>query len=359
MVKHGQPPSPQEQMSMTQELLEKLYVIARRAGRLLILPHNDPDPDAIASAVALRYLLAKRLGLESTIAYQGIIGRAENKALLRYLDQPVVPLRDADLQESSCLALIDTQPGAGNITLPPGATCAVPSGAGRVVLVIDHHAWREETAMASFADVRPQLGATSTILTQYLQAAGVEPSSSLATALFYGIKTTTMGLSRDTSPADAAAYSFLQPRIEIAALAKIEHAQVPADYFRSFDAALRAARMYDGLILAYLAALSYPDLAAEIADVLLRLEKAQCVICMGVYQGALILSVRTRSQEHMAEKLVQAITAGEGSAGGHGTMAGGQIPLGASGAEQKALLVSRRALQHLGIPPEETGKPLI
>ena len=335
---------------MTQEVLEKLYETARGAGRLLILPHNDPDPDAIASAVALGYLLAERLGMESTIAYQGIIGRAENKALVRYLDHPLEPLIDADLQQSPCLALIDTQPGAGNITLPPGA---------RVVLVIDHHAWREETATASFADVRPELGATSTILTQYLQAAGVEPPSSLATALFYGIKTITMGLSRDTSPADAAAYSYLQPRIDVEALAKIEHAQVPADYFRSFDAALRAARMYDGLIIAYIAVLSYPDLAAEMADVLLRLEKAQWVICMGVYQGALILSVRTRSREDTAEKLVQAIVAGEGSAGGHGTMAGGQIPLGDRGAEQKVLLLSQRALQHLGIPPEGAGEPLI
>ncbi len=335
---------------MTQEVLEKLYETAGGAGKLLILPHNDPDPDAIASAVALRHLLAERLGMESTIAYQGIIGRAENRALVRYLDHPLEPLIDAGLQPSSCLALIDTQPSAGNITLPPGA---------RVVLVIDHHAWREETATASFADVRPELGATSTILTQYLQAAGMEPPPSLATALFYGIKTITMGLSRDTSPDDAAAYSYLQPRIDVEALAKIEHAQVPADYFRSFDTALRAARMYDGLIFAYIAMLSYPDLAAEMADVLLRLEKAQWVICMGVYQEALILSVRTRSQEHTAEELVQAIVAGEGSAGGHGTMAGGQIPLGDRGAEQKVRLLRRRALQHLGIPPEGAGEPLI
>jgi len=344
---------------MTREVLEKLYATASGAGRLLILPHNDPDPDAIASAVALRYLLAERLGMESTIAYQGIIGRAENKALVHYLDHPLELLTDTDPQQSSCLALVDTQPGAGNISLPPEATWpSAPPHAG-TVLVIDHHAWCEETATASFADVRPELGATSTILTQYLQAASLEPSWSLATALFYGIKTMTMGLSRNTSPDDAAAYSYLQPRIDVGALAKIERAQVPADYFRSFDATLRAARMYDGLILAYIDVLSYPDLAAEMADVLLRLEKAQWVICMGVYQGALILSVRARSQEHPAEELAQAIVAGEGCAGGHGTMAGGQIPLGDAGAEQKALLLSRRALQHLGIPAEGAGEPLI
>jgi nanoRNase/pAp phosphatase (c-di-AMP/oligoRNAs hydrolase) len=316
----------------------------------LILPHNDPDPDAIASAVALRYLLAQQARIESRIAYQGIIGRAENKALVHYLGQPLEPLTDVNLQQSPCLALIDTQPGAGNITLPLGP---------RVVLVIDHHAWREETATASFADVRPELGATSTVLTQYLQASGVEPPSSLATALFYGIKTVTMGLSRDTSPDDAAAYAYLQSRIDTAALARIEHAQVPADYFRSLDAALRAARMYDGLIFAYTAALTYPDLAAEMAEVLLRLEKARWVVCVGVYRDVLILSVRTRSQEDEAEKLVQAIVAQEGTAGGHGTMAGGQIPLAGTPSEQRALLLKRRALQHLSIPPESAGEPLI
>ena len=334
---------------MTQEVLERLHEAARDAGSLLILPHNDPDPDAIASAVALRYLLAQQAGMESHIAYQGIIGRAENKALVRYLDHPLEPLIDADLKRFPCLALINAQPGAGNITLPPGA---------KVAIVFDHHAWSKETATASFADVRPGLGATGTILTQYLRTADVEPPLSLATALFYGIKTITMGLSRDTSPADAAAYSYLQPRIDVEALAKIEHAQVPADYFRSFDAGLRAARMYDGLIIAYVGVLAYPDLAAELADILLRLENARWVVCMGVYQGALILSVRTQSREDAAEKLAQAIVAGEGSAGGHGTMAGGQIPLAGRDVEQKALLLSRRALQHLRIP-EGASEPLI
>ena len=335
---------------MLQGALENLYETASGADSLLILPHNDPDPDAIASAVALRYLLSERLGMESTIAYQGIIGRAENKALVRYLDHPLELLSDSDLQQSSCLALIDTQPGAGNISLPLGTS---------VALVIDHHAWRKETATTNFADVRPELGATSTILTQYLQAAGVNLPSSLATALFYGIKTITMGLSRDTSPDDAAAYAYLQPRIDVGALAKIEHAQVPADYFRSFDAALRGARMYNGLILAYIAVLSYPELAAEMADVLLRLEKAQWVICIGVHYEALILSVRTRSKEHKAEELVQAIVAGEGSAGGHGTMAGGQIPLGDKDAGQQVRLLGRRALLHLGLSPEVEGESLI
>ena len=170
-----------------------------------------------------------------------------------------------------------------------------------------------------------------------------------------------MGLSRDASPADAAAYSYLQPRIDASALANIEHAQVPAEYFRSFDAALRAARMYDGLILANLGVLAYPNLTAEMADVLLRLENARWVICMGECQGgSIILSVRTKGLERYSRRTgASHVVAGEGSAGGHGTMAGGQIPLGGGGAEPKARLLDRRALRHLGMPPEAIGERLI
>jgi nanoRNase/pAp phosphatase (c-di-AMP/oligoRNAs hydrolase) len=335
---------------MPQEHLEKLFEVAGSAGSVLILPHNDPDPDAIASAVALQHLLAERLGVEGRIAYKGIIGRAENKALVRYLGHPLQPLTDSDLRQSDSVALLDAQPGVGNITLPPGSNVAI---------VIDHHAWHEATAAAGFADVRPELGATSTILTEYLQAAGIEPTPSLSTALFYGIKTNTMALGRDTSPADAAAYSYLQPRLDVEALAQIEHAQVPADYFKSFDATLQAARIYDGLIISYIGLMSYPDLAAEMADVLLRLEKSQWVICMGVCEDALILSVRTRSRRSKAGQLVQAMVGGDGTAGGHGTMAGGQVPLGSRNPEQVALQLSQRALQYLKVPPEMVDKPLI
>jgi hypothetical protein len=117
--------------------------------------------------------------------------------------------------------------------------------------------------------------------------------------------------------------------------------------------------MYDGLIIAYVAELTYPDLAAELADILLRLEKAYWVISMGLYRGSLVLSVRTRSQEPKAEELVRAIVAGEGSAGGHGTIAGGQIPLAGRRAEPEVLILKQRALIHLGIPPDTAGEPLI
>jgi nanoRNase/pAp phosphatase (c-di-AMP/oligoRNAs hydrolase) len=228
-----------------------------------------------------------------------------------------------------------------------------------VAIVIDHHTWRERTATAAYFDVRPKAGATSTILTEYLQAAGLEPDPLLATVLFYGIKTDTRGLSRGADPADAAAYFYLQPRIDVQALAEIEYTQLPASYFKSFDTTLQAARVYDGVVFAYIGLMAYPDLAAEMARLLLRLEKSRWIVCTGVYQQILIVSVRTQSPTGRAEELIQAVVGDEGTAGGHGSMAGGQIPLKGRDPAQVAQLLRQRVLGALQVSPEVKGERLL
>jgi nanoRNase/pAp phosphatase (c-di-AMP/oligoRNAs hydrolase) len=335
---------------MLQERLELLFRAVAGADSVLILPHNDPDPDAIASALALRHLLKEKLDVEGHIAYKGIIGRAENEALVRYLGHPLRRLASSDLRQSVPIALIDTQPGAGNNALPPKSTVAI---------VLDHHPWREATAAARFADVQPHIGATSTILTEYLQAAGIEPAPSLATALFYGIKTDTMGLGRAASRNDVAAYFYLQPRIDVQALVEIERAQVPAEYFQKLDTNLHAARVYPGVVISYMGPMGHPDLAAEMADLLLRLQGIRWAICMGLYKDRLILAVRTRSRRGGAEQLVQEIVGDRGTAGGHGTMAGGQVHPQGEDPERVARQIRQRALQYLQVPPEIEGQPLI
>jgi len=339
-----------EMIQKSKNHLDLLFAAVGDAAAILILPHNDPDPDAIAAAIALRHLLLDALNVESTIAYQGIIGRAENRALVRYLGRPLRLLTGADLAGEVPIALVDTQPGAGNNALPAGS---------QVTIVIDHHTWREPTARAAYIDVRPEAGASSTILMEYIQASGLEPEPPLATALFYGIKTDTRGLSQGAGPADAAAYFYLQPRIDVQALAEIEYAQVPASYFKSFDATLQAARVYDGVVVAYVGLMAYPDLTAEMARLLLRLERSQWIVCMGVHGEILILSVRTQSPTGRAEELVQAIVGDEGTAGGHGPMAGGQIPLRGRDPEQVVHLLRQRVLRSLQVSPEMRGEPLI
>ena len=334
---------------MLDEHLNRLLEAVGKARSVLILPHNEPDPDAIASAVALTYLLTEKLDVEAHLAYQGIIGRAENKALVRYLGSPFRRLTTSDLRRSDCIALVDAQPGAGNVTLSPESSVAI---------VIDHHPPRDATGSAAFADVRPELGATSTILTEYLQTAGLKPPQTIATALFYGIKADTMGLIRSTSPADAAAFCYLQSQVDMEALAKIEHAQVPAEYFKSFVLALQSARIYDRVVIAFLGPVDYPDLGAEMADILLRLRGIRWVVCIGTYNDLVMVSVRTRNRRG-AGQLVQEIIGNRGTAGGHGTMAGGQVPFKDEDPDRLARRFGRHALKHLRVLPEVVGEPLV
>ncbi|MGD2103676.1 MAG: DHH family phosphoesterase [Anaerolineae bacterium] len=330
--------------------LESLRAAVQGATSLLILPHNDPDPDAIASSVALQWLLEKMWGVESHIVYRGIIGRAENEALVRYLGYPLRLLADGELSESLPIALIDTQPGAGNNALPPSA---------EVSIVVDHHPILQGTSRATFADVRPEVGATSTILTEYCQSVGSELPPSIATALFYGIKTDTMGLGRGAGQADVDAYFYLQSRIDVQALVKIEWAQVAPEYFQGLVSALQSARVYeDTLIVSTIDQMRRPDLPAEMADLFLRLRGVHWVVCMGVYEGEIMASVRT-NDEHGAGQLIRDIVGDLGTAGGHGAMAAGQIPLRGESPEVLFGRLRQRALELLNIGQDAEGQPLI
>ena len=286
---------------------------------ILIHPHNYPDPDAIAASAALRYFLKKRYQVESQIIYAGYIGRVENKALVQYLNKPLRLVRSSDWNLGLKIALVDTQPGVGNNSLPVNQ---------RADVVIDHHPMRTVFETGIYIDIRPELGASSTILTEYLLEAGIEPTTKLATALFFGIKTDTMGLSRNPSPSDIKAYFYLQQLIDVDALARIEQAQVPVSYFQSIDNAIHAGQIFDkDVVIAYLGYLSYPDLCAEIADFFMRLSGVQWVLCMGVFSNELILSVRSRNKKIGAGNLVKEIIGNKGPAGGHGVMAAGNINL--------------------------------
>lgn len=308
---------------------------------VLILPHNDPDPDAIASSIAAHMLISEHWGIDSQMAYRGLIGRAENRALERFLERPLAELQDEWL--SLPIVLIDTQPGAGNNPI---------STAGNLLAVIDHHPFLDETTRVPFADVRPDIGATATIMTEYLQAAGVEIPPSLATALFYGIKTDTLCLARGASSEDVSAILYLQPRMDEVALLQIDRAQVSPDYFRAFHRALESTLIYGELLVADIGPMLYPDWAAEMADWFMRLESIQWVICLGTYRDTLHLAVRTRHVTGGAGKLAQAIIGRGGLAGGHGMAAGGHIALNGQPPEQLIRLIRDRALRRLNVPPD-------
>lgn len=332
------------------ERLQALAQVLKGVQEVVIFPHNDPDPDAMASAVGIRYLLAEQFSIQSHIVYQGIIGRAENRALERYLEHPMEPLAEDWRARGLPIVMVDTQPGAGNNPVEDGK---------QVIAVFDHHPLLPETAAARYSDVRAGIGATGTMVMQYLQAAGVPIPAQIATALMYAIKTDTLCLTRGVTAEDTAAFLELQPFVDQVALLRIERAQVSIDYFRAFDQALGAAVLYRDVLFANIGQMLYPDWAAEMADWLLRLETVRWVLCTGVFGDALYLAIRTRSLEGGAGKLAQYIVGRRGVAGGHGTMAGGQMWLRGDAAEVLVERVRQRSLQRLNVPQDVEGQKLV
>ena len=302
-----------------QTQLEELRATAGN-GPVLILTHDNPDPDGLASGKALATLLREAWDIPSRLVYSGLVARAENHVMLNRLT-PEWEKADTipDLKQYSALAQIDTQPGAGNNRLD-----AIHP---RHIVMDHHYPVRDATTNVSYADVRTEIGSTVTIVFQYLEAAGIHPDPLLATAMYYGLKTDTRSLSRGDSVADDVAFMKLTRHLDQQELAKVEVAALSLDYFRAFSHGLNATRLHGQAIVSRLGSIEQPDFAAEMADILIRLQGAQAALCMGHYRDTLHISLRTGVLDQDAGLIIQQVVNSPGSAGGHGTMAGGQVPL--------------------------------
>jgi nanoRNase/pAp phosphatase (c-di-AMP/oligoRNAs hydrolase) len=300
----------------------------------------------------LRLIANQRFGINCSIAHGGIVGRAENRALVRYLDLNLRPVHEADVTKFDLIAMVDTQPGTGNNSLPEG----VP-----VDIVIDHHPIRRATRSAQFTDIRRQYGATSTILFEYLTAFKVQPEASLATALCYAIRSDTQDLGRESTKADMDAYMALYPLANKRMLGRIQFAPEPVEYFRSLRTALEKAVVYGRCVVAALGPVDWPDTVAELADLLLRYEGAAWALTCGIHNGIMHLSLRCNEPERDAGRMMRSLVADLGTGGGHATVAGGQVPLPDPSDERRLEIertVLRRLLRRLHVRRTE-GHPLL
>jgi nanoRNase/pAp phosphatase (c-di-AMP/oligoRNAs hydrolase) len=324
-----------------------LLSVIERPGPLVILPHDNPDPDALASAATLRYIAKTLAGKDAAIALGGFVGRAENRAMVRYLNIPLVPVADLPLRDpDTVIALVDTQPGRLNNSLPDDVK---PS------IVIDHHPQYGPIDQVPFADMRDGYGATSTILTEYLMDKRLRVETKIATALFYGIMAETQDLGREASDPDMAATHFLYPHTNKRRLAKIENARVPREYFAAFRQAIQAAVIYDRAVVSILGEIRYPDMVAEMADFLLRLDEVEWAAAIGKYEQHLYVSLRTTNRDVNAGDLLQRVL-GSDHAGGHDMIAGGRIALPAGADwEEVAARVRGRLIAAVGV---EHAKPM-
>ncbi|GAB4377984.1 MAG: DHHA1 domain-containing protein [Calditrichia bacterium] len=317
-----------------QKELEQFDRLMSGAGHLLIVVHNNPDPDAIASAAALGYIAEKRCQIATSLAYGGTIVREENRAMVKKLKIHLKQIHRIHFEKYDRIAVVDTQPGAGNHSLPPDVQCH---------LVIDHHP-REKTTRADLVIVQPEAGATATILVEWLQQSNLDIPTALATALAYAISSETQNLGRETSQRDIQAYLAVYVKSSIRTLAQITLPKLRHSFFVMLARALQNAVIYRNLILAHLGPVPNPEIVPEMTDFLLRHQRIGWSLCTGRFRGQLIISLRTSKTGAKAGEFVRKLVSKSHTVGGHDQIAGGYVPL--NNMSRKELLELQEKLTH-------------
>ena len=134
--------------SLTRARVQQYQRYFSDADRVLIMLHNDPDPDALASGLALRNILKRTKTTAIIGAIQGVT-RPENLRMVNLLDIHVEPITPQTLKEYDRVAMVDVQPHYFGGLIES------------VDLVIDHHP-EQPGYTATFRDIRPHYAPSGT-----------------------------------------------------------------------------------------------------------------------------------------------------------------------------------------------------
>jgi nanoRNase/pAp phosphatase (c-di-AMP/oligoRNAs hydrolase) len=299
--------------SLTRLRVQQYQRFFTDADRVLVLLHNEPDPDALASGLALRNVLRRTRQTCIIAALEGVT-RPENVRMVNLLDLHVETITPAQVSEYERVAMVDVQPHyfAGVID--------------KVDLVIDHHP-EQPGYTAVFKDIRADYGSTSTILTEHLRAVDANISERTATALLYAIKSDTLFFNRQANRVDIDAFSYLYPLADAALIRKMEGAEITMERLEYVVKAKQYGRMVEQVFCAFLGTTPREDFIPYVADFYLQLENVKWTIVVGIVNDSLIMSVRNLGYSRNAGEFVRKYFADIGSAGGHRAMAKAVVPL--------------------------------
>jgi nanoRNase/pAp phosphatase (c-di-AMP/oligoRNAs hydrolase) len=292
--------------------LQRLYQLFNHEDRLLIL--IDPDPDAIASALALKRLLWRRL-TSCVMTPIRPITRPQNQRMVQLLGISLTPLAELNVDDFNRKALVDGQPSHHELL-----------GGYRYDVIIDHHPLIPETK-AKLMDIRPEYGATSTIMTEYLREARIKPSLKLATALYYGIKTDTANFERPAIEADVRAFHYLFGFTRRPLVRRLEFAEFNIPMLGYFQQALNRFRIRHNRLYAFLGTVNTPDILVILADFFLRAGEISWTIVGGIYRDTLVVIFRNDALRKNAGRLASRAFGKLGSAGGHAASARAEVPI--------------------------------
>ncbi len=296
-------------MSSNKQKLEKFLELFSKESHVLVM--INADPDAIASAMAVKRLLWRRVS-EVTIAYFNEISRPDNLTMIRLLSSKMSHLKDIDEHRYNCFVAVDSQPDHHE--------CFAMF---RYDAIIDHHPISCDCAR--FNDIRPEYGSCSSIMTEYLKTAKIRLSAKLATALLMGIKTDTAGFLRESIQEDVRAFQYLFRFANTHVISRIENAVLTERDLTELARAINRKKIRYHRVFSHMGNIRNPDQCVIAADFFMRVATVNWSIVSGIYDGRLIIIMRNDGLRKSASKTAQEAFSSVGSAGGHQSMARAEI----------------------------------
>ena len=311
-----------ENVKMKHSAFTLVNMIKESDGKeMAIFLQDNPDPDAIASGLTLQYI-CKYCDLESKLYYGGAISHQNNRALINLLNLDLISIKTEEaamdvVRSSGKVALIEASIPSRNNVLPEGVT---PN------LIFDHHPVDTNLVKGDFVDIQTDIGATATIMTKYIRQLNLEPDISLATALLYGIRTDTKEFTRNTSPDDMKAATYLSPLVDKNIMSQLEHPPMGMETLDIIGRAINNKEIRGAYLTSFVEFISDRDALPQAAEMMLHLEGVYTVLVFGINDDQIQLSARSRDPKVNLGHILQNAF-GELNSGGHATMAAGAIKL--------------------------------
>lgn len=296
---------------------ERLLASLSPYRKCIIVMHDNPDPDAIAAGWAILVVVREKAKMPCRLVAGGAIVRAENRHMVEILEPPIEFVDELQRSDETATILVDCGIGANNQLLTRAGI--VPTG------VVDHHAGDELRADLSFSDIRPDVAASATIAASYLREQDLRPSKNLASALVYAVRTETVGFEFHFSEIDRTILPWLTAMSDPSLLAEIECSPLTRPYFSDLVLALQNAFVYADAALCILPRAEGVEIVGEIADLLIRCEGVDRVLCGTAFKDDVYVSVRTKRDTDDAARLLSETLNGIGGGGGHQHRAGGKV----------------------------------
>lgn len=294
--------------------INEMVSLFNKKERLLIL--INADPDALASAMALKRILFRKVQTVA-IAHVNDISRPDNLAMIKLLRIPVQKLSPLLAAQYDKFALVDSQPHHH-----PDFEKVEFS------IILDHHPLSDDNpAQAAYKEINPDYGATSSLLTEYLYNLNIRPGKLLATALIYGIKTDTQSFERKFSDVDIKAFRYLTKFYNPLVLQKIVRSEFRKEWLKYFSLAFRKIKLLGHGASVFMGKVESPDILVILADFFLRIHNISWDMVSGIHGDSLVVIFRGDGLRKDMGKMASQMFSDLGPAGGHKQMARAEISL--------------------------------